>query len=71
MALMLKVCAMRERNPGGDPRYRYISGRIDEQTRIVLMPSREDGAGPGDWTLYVAPDARVPDADAAVELPEG
>jgi hypothetical protein len=69
MTMMLKVCEMRERNPGGDARYRYIAGRIDEQTRIVLMPSREQGAGASDWVLYIAPDARPP-ADAAVELPE-
>jgi hypothetical protein len=69
MTMMLKVCDMNERNPGGDARYRYIAGRIDEQTRIVLMPSREQGAGASDWVLYIAPDARPP-ADAAVELPE-
>jgi hypothetical protein len=70
MAMMLKVCDMQARNPGGDPRYRYIAGRIDEMTRIVLMPSREEGASTGDWVLYIAPDARPP-ADAAVDLPEG
>jgi hypothetical protein len=70
MAMMLKVCDVRERNPGGDPRYRYIAGRIDEQTRIVLMPSREEGAGAGDWVLYIAPDARPPAAEAAAETPE-
>lgn len=70
MALMLKVCEMRERNTGGDRRYRYIAGRIDEQTRIVLMPSREDGAAEGDWTLFIAPDAMPPARSAAGELPE-
>ena len=69
MAMMLKVCEMQERNPGGDARYRYIAGRIDDQTRIVLMPSREPGARTGDWVLYIAPDARPP-AGEAVELPE-
>ncbi len=71
MALMLKVCDMRERNTGGDARYRYIAGRIDEQTRVVLMPSREDGAKPGDWTLYIAPDARPPAEEVEAETPEG
>lgn len=70
MALMLKVCDMQERNTGADPRYRYISGRIDEMTRIVLMPSREEGAGDGDWVLYIAPEADVPAAAAAGEPPE-
>lgn len=69
MALMLKVCEMQERNPGGDPRYRYIAGRINDQTRIVLMPSREPDAKDGDWVLYIAPDARPP-AEAVVELPD-
>lgn len=69
MALMLKVCDMQERNLGGDARYRYIAGRIDEHTRIVLMPSREDGAKPGDWVLYIAPDANPPATSAAGELP--
>jgi hypothetical protein len=69
MALMLKVCDMRERNPGGDRRYRYIAGRIDEQTRIVLMPSREAGADDGDWVLYIAPDAKPPADGSAEEAP--
>ncbi len=71
MALMLKVCDMREGNTGGDSRYRYITGRIDDQTRVVLMPSREDGAKAGDWVLYIAPDARPPAGEAAAETPEG
>ncbi len=70
MAMMLKVCDMTERNPGGDPRYRYIAGRIDEMTRIVLMPSREEDAAEGDWVLYIAPDARPPAAEAVAEEPE-
>jgi hypothetical protein len=69
MAMMLKVCDMTERNPGGDPRYRYIAGRIDEMTRIVLMRSRGPGATEGDWVLYIAPDARPP-ADEAADIPE-
>jgi len=69
MALMLKVCDMKERNPGGDPRYRYIAGRIDDQTRIVLMPSREPDAKDGDWVLYIAPDASPP-TDAAADIRE-
>ena len=69
MALMLKVCDMRERNTGGDARYRYIAGRIDEQTRVVLMPSRDEGAKPGDWTLYIAPDANPPVGASAAETP--
>ena len=69
MTMMLKVCDMTECNLGGDARYRYIAGRIDDQTRIVLMPSREPGAKSGDWVLYIAPDARPP-ADAAVDLPD-
>ena len=70
MAMMLKVCDMQARNMGGEARYGYFTGRIDEQTRVVLMPSREDGASPGDWALYIAPDANppVPDAD---DLPTG
>ena len=71
MALMLKVCDMRETNTGGDARYRYIAGRIDDQTRIVLMPSREEGAKDGDWVLYIAPDVRPPADAAAAESPEG
>lgn len=67
MAMMLKVCDMQERNLGGDPRYRYIAGRIDEMTRIVLMPSREPGAKEGDWVLYIAPDANPPKGDAVAE----
>lgn len=70
MALMLKVCDMRERNSGGDQRYRYIAGRIDEQTRIVLMPSREDGAKSSDWVLYIVPDANPPAITTAGESPE-
>lgn len=70
MALMLKVCEMRERNVSGDARYRYIAGRIDEQTRVVLMPSREDGAREGDWVLYIAPEATPPSASTAGESPE-
>ncbi len=70
MAMMLKVCDMRERNPGGDARYRYISGRIDDQTRLVLMPSRAPGAKDSDWVLYVAPDTKPPAGDAAAEMPE-
>ena len=70
MAMMLKVCDMQARNMGGDARYGYIAGRIDEQTRIVLMPSREDGASPGDWVLYIAPDANPPAGEAAAETPE-
>lgn len=69
MALMLKVCDMREGNPGGDRRYRYFAGRIDDQTRVVLMPSREDGAGEGDWVLYIAPVAHPPADDGAEEAP--
>jgi len=69
MTMMLKVCDMQERNPGGDPRYRYIAGRIDDQTRIVLMPRREPDAKAGDWVLYIAPDAKPP-ADAAADIPE-
>lgn len=65
MAMMLKVCDMREGNTGGDARYRYIAGRIDDQTRIVLMPSREDGAKDGDWVLYIAPEANPPSGEAA------
>lgn len=61
MALMLKVCDMQARNTGGDPRYQYMTGRIDEQTRIVLMPSRDNA---GEWTLYIAPDATPPAKDA-------
>lgn len=68
MALMLKVCDMRARNTGGDPRYRYIAGRIDEQTRIVLMPSR-DNPDSNEWTLYIAPEAEPPSPDA-VEIRE-
>jgi hypothetical protein len=71
MAMMLKVCDMQARNMGGDARYGYIAGRIDEQTRIVLMPSREQGAKPGDWVLYIAPDATPPAGEAAAETPEG
>ncbi len=71
MALMLKVCDMRETNTGGGARYRYFAGRIDDQTRIVLMPSREAGAGAGDWVLYIAPDANPPADAAAVQTPEG
>jgi hypothetical protein len=70
MAMMLKVCEMQERNIGGDARYRYIAGRIDEMTRIVLMPSREPGASAGDWVLYIAPDVSPPAGDAAAETPE-
>lgn len=70
MAMMLKACDMRERNAGGDPRYRYFAGRIDEQTRVVLMPSREPGATAGDWVLYIAPDARLPAQETATEMPE-
>lgn len=70
MALMLKVCDMREGNPGGDRRYRYFAGRIDDQTRVVLMPSREDDAQDGDWVLYIAPDTNPPATTAAGELPE-
>lgn len=70
MALMLKVCEMQERNTGGDARYRYITGRIDEMTRIVLMPSRGPDAKEGEWTLYIAPDARPP-AEGAEKTPEG
>jgi len=70
MALMLKVCDMRERNAGGDARHRYITGRIDEHTRIVLMPSREDGAGKDEWVLYIAPDANPPAASVAGGLLE-
>ena len=70
MAMMLKVCDMRERNMGGDARYRYIAGRIDEMTRIVLMPSHEPDAEEGDWVLYIAPDASPPAGEAAAEPPE-
>lgn len=70
MAMMLKVCDMQERNLGGDSRYRYIAGRIDEQTRIVLMPSREPDAKPGDWVLYIAPDANPPAREATAEAPK-
>ena len=70
MAMMLKVCDMTERNLGGDARYRYIAGRIDEQTRIVLMPRRAAGASAGDWVLYIAPDAKLPAKEAAAEMPE-
>lgn len=70
MALMLKVCEMRERNVGGGARYRYIAGRIDEQTRIVLMPNREKPDS-GQWILYIAPDATPPAASAGGEAPEG
>lgn len=64
MAMMLKVCDMQARNMGGEARYGYITGRIDEQTRIVLMPSREAGASPDDWVLYIAPDANPPTGEA-------
>jgi hypothetical protein len=70
MALMLKVCDMKARNMDDAGRYGYIAGRIDEQTRIVLMPSREKGASADDWVLYIAPDARLPSTDAAVGAPE-
>lgn len=70
MALMLKVCDMKARNIDDAGRYGYIAGRIDEQTRIVLMPSREKGASADDWVLYIAPDARPPGADAAEEAPD-
>ena len=70
MAMMLKVCDMQARNMEGDARYGYIAGRIDEQTRIVLMPSREEGASPGDWVLYIAPDATPPVGESAAETPE-
>ena len=69
MAMMLKVCDMRERNTGDDARYRYIAGRIDDQTKIVLMPSRGDGASPGDWVLYIAPDANPPAGEVEAEPP--
>lgn len=70
MAYMLKVCDMKARNMSGDGRYGYIAGRIDEQTRIVLMPSREDGATQEDWVLYIAPDARPPVENVADEMRE-
>ncbi len=65
MAMMLKVCDMREGNTGGDGHYRYISGRIDDQTRLVLMPRRGAGAKSGDWVLYLVPDASLPAGEAA------
>lgn len=70
MALMLKVCDMTARNMAGGGRYGYITGRIDEQTRIVLMPSRDEGATADDWVLYIAPDASPPSGEAEVEMPE-
>jgi hypothetical protein len=70
MAYMLKVCDMKARNMTDGGRYGYIAGRIDEQTRIVLMPSREVGATADDWVLYIAPDARPPGGEAAAEMPE-
>ncbi len=69
MAMMLKVCALREGNPGGDTRYRYLVGRIDEQTRVVVMPDREKPDS-GDWVLYIAPDANPPSSEAMAESPE-
>jgi hypothetical protein len=70
MAYMLKVCDMKARNMAGDGRYGYISGRIDEQTRIVLMPSRDPGARDGDWVLYIAPAANPPVNERVAEPPE-
>lgn len=69
MAMMLKVCDMQARNMEGDARYGYIAGRIDDQTRIVVMPSRAEGASPGDWVLYIAPDANPPAGEAEAEPP--
>lgn len=70
MAYMLKVCDMKARNMADGGRYGYIAGRIDEQTRIVLMPSREAGATPDEWVLYIAADARPPGGEPVTEAPE-
>ena len=41
MAYMMRVCGLFERNAAGDNPYRYLTGRLNEETRVVVMPNRE------------------------------
>ncbi len=56
MAVMMKVCGLFERNADGGNAYRYLTGFLNEQTRVVIMPNREKRSdGDPDWILYLAP----------------
>jgi hypothetical protein len=56
MALMMKVCGLSERNAGGGNAYRYMTGWLNEQTRVVIMPNRDKSDGDdADWVLYISP----------------
>ncbi len=74
MAFMLKVCELHERNTGGDDAYRYLVGRMNAETRLVIMPNRERRSPEdGEWVLYVAADAgpaRAPE-DGAEDPTDG
>lgn len=59
MAYMMRVCGLFERNAAGDNPYRYLTGRLNEETRVVVMPNREkSGPDDPDWILYLAPFSR-------------
>ena len=59
MAYMMRICGLFERNASGDNPYRYMTGQINGDTRVVVMPNREkNAAGDPDWILYLAPLAR-------------
>jgi hypothetical protein len=71
MALMMKVCGLSERNAAGGNAYRYMTGWLNEQMRIVIMPNRDKHEGDdADWVLYLAPVALKAPEDAKA-APDG
>lgn len=69
MAAMMKVCELFERNAAGGNPYRYLTGWMNPETRVVVMPNREKrAASDADWVLYLAPVARGT-AEGAPEAP--
>ncbi|MFI4986880.1 MAG: hypothetical protein ACHQF3_05535 [Alphaproteobacteria bacterium] len=60
MALMMKVCGLFERNAEDGNPYRYLTGSLNEQTRVVVMPNRNRHSSEDpDWFLYLAPLVRT------------
>lgn len=56
MAAMMKVCELFERNAAGDNPYRYLTGWMNAEMRVVVMPNRQKrAASDADWILYLAP----------------
>jgi hypothetical protein len=74
MALMMKVCGLAERNAAEGNPYRYMTGWLNEQMRVVVMPNREKLAeSDPDWILYLSPVAlKIPDdAQATAAAADG